>query len=295
MGKLQKIFFAVFVLSAVVYGFMRTVYIIGDGVVAFASDKDNQVIANLKKGVNVIPQGLFRTVTVHYVPMHGTSAVEIFIPLPQLELLKSQHYSIHIPVTVAYSLHADTLAFNRQHLYAQNNYLSELLRVRLVDSIYEHINKYLQPVYQHTLLRTNIQKELLAAIAAVKESCARDGLIIHEISTGSVLLPNYTVYAEGRRFLMEMLQQEKINSLRLNSLQQKLKEDELSSQQRLQYLEKMSGLISKNKEILKYIYIDKLADNVRVIVTSEENTPIDVMANEDSESIKKDLDNFKRQ
>ena len=53
-------------------------------------------------------------------------------------------------------------------------------------------------------------------------------------------------------------------------------------------------MIQKNKDILRYIYIDKLADNVKVIVTSDKEAGFDIFNTEDSGSVKKDVDNFKK-
>jgi hypothetical protein len=214
--------------------------------------------------------------------------------VPPLELIKSDHYSIKIPVAVNYTLDSERLSLAVQKLYADSQYMPLQLQKRLFAIITEKLKKYLLPYYQYNLLQANLQKELVLAIAHVKESCAKDGILINEVITGTIYIPDYAVYIEGRKFLNELLQQEKANTLRLNALQQKLKENEINNAQYLEYLEKMSKIISKNKDILKYIYIDKLADNVKVIVTSDKNVPFDLANEIESESSKKDFDNFKK-
>lgn len=295
MGKVQKFIIAAFIFAALIYVFVRTIVFVGDGVLAFVTDSEGQMIGYLHKGVNVIPQGITSKVKTIYIPLNGSCDIDIVIPVPPLELIKSEHYSIKIPVAVNYTLDAKRLTLDMQKLHADAQYMPLQLRKRLLERLTENLKKYLLPYYQYNLLQANIQKELLLAIAHVKESCAKDGIQFNEVTPGTIYIPDYVVYLEGRKFLNELLQQEKANTLRLNALQQKVKEDSLSNAQYLEYLEKISKLISKNKDILKYIYIDKLADNVKVIVTSDKNVPLDLANESEPESSKKDFDNFKKQ
>ena len=294
MGKVQKIIIAAFIIAALIYIFVRAVVFVGSGVFAFVTDAEGQMLGYLHNGVNIVPQGIVSKVKINYIPLNGSCDVDILIPVPPLELIKSDHYSIKIPVAVNYTLDAKRLTLVVQKLYADSQYMPLQLQKRLLDEITENLKKYLLPYYQYNLLQANIQKELVLAIAHVKESCAKDGILINEVITGTIYIPDYAVYIEGRKFLNELLQQEKANTLRLNAVQQKLKENEINNTQYLEYLEKMSKIIAKNKDILKYIYIDKLADNVKVIVTSDKNVPLDLANESESESSKKDFDNFKK-
>jgi len=294
MGKVQKIIIAAFIIAALIYIFVRAVVFVGSGVFAFVTDAEGQMLGYLHNGVNIVPQGIVSKVKINYIPLNGSCDVDIVIPVPPLELIKSDHYSIKIPVAVNYTLDAKRLTLVVQKLYADSQYMPLQLQKRLLDKITENLKKYLLPYYQYNLLQANIQKELVLAIAHVKESCAKDGILINEVITGTIYIPDYAVYIEGRKFLNELLQQEKANTLRLNAVQQKLKENEINNTQYLEYLEKMSKIIAKNKDILKYIYIDKLADNVKVIVTSDKNVPLDLANESESESSKKDFDNFKK-
>jgi len=294
MGKVQKIIIAAFIIAALIYIFVQAVVFVGSGVLAFVTDAEGQMLGYLHNGVNIVPQGIVSKVKINYIPLNGSCDVDIVIPVPPLELIKSDHYSIKIPVAVNYTLDAKRLTLVVQKLYADSQYMPLQLQKRLLDKITENLKKYLLPYYQYNLLQANIQKELVLAIAHVKESCAKDGILINEVITGTIYIPDYAVYIEGRKFLNELLQQEKANTLRLNAVQQKLKENEINNTQYLEYLEKMSKIIAKNKDILKYIYIDKLADNVKVIVTSDRNVPLDLANESESESSKKDFDNFKK-
>lgn len=294
MGKVQKIIIAVFIIAALIYIFVHAVVIVGNGVLAFVTNEDGQMLGYLHKGINIVPQGIISKVKVNYIPLNGSCDIDIVIPVPPLELIKSEHYSIKIPVSIDYTLDAERLTLAVQKLHADSQYMPLQLQKRLLDRITENLKKYLLPYYQYILLQANLQKELVMAIAHVKESCATDGIRINKVITGTIYIPDYAVYIEGRKFINELLQQEKTNTLRLNVLQQKLKEDEINNAQYLEYLEKISKIISKNKDILKYIYIDKLADNVKVIVTSDKNVPLDLADESELESSKKDFDNFKK-
>lgn len=294
MGKVQKIIIAVFIVAALIYIFVHAVVIVGNGVLAFVTDEDGQMLGYLQRGVNFVPQGIISKIKINYIPLNGSCDIDIVIPVPPLEVIKSEHYSIKIPVSVYYTLDAERLTLAVQKLYADSQYMPLQLQKRFLDRITENLKKYLLPYYQYTLLQANLQKEFVSAIDHVKESCAADGIHINKVITGTIYIPDYAVYMEGRKFLNELLQQEKTNTLRLNALQQKLKEDEINNTQYLEYLEKISKIISKNKDILKYIYIDKLADNVKVIVNSDKNVPLDLANESVSESSKKDFDNFKK-
>jgi hypothetical protein len=294
MGKVQKIIIAAFIIAAFVYIFVRTVVFVGDGVLAFVTESNGQILGYLHKRVNVVPQGIFTTIKAHYIPLNGSCNVDIAIPVPPLESIKSDHYSIKIPVVINYTLNPEQLTLDLNKLYLDTSYLSQQIGIRLSGSIKDAISRYLYPYYQYNALQANIQKEVVVAIDHVKQTFARDGIIIKEVTPGVIYVPDYTVYTEGRRFLLELLTQEKLSTIQLNALQQQLKEDELKNARYLEHLEKISRIIAKNKDILKYIYIDKLADNVKVIVTSDKNIPLDMSNDIESESLKKDFDNFKK-
>ncbi|MEJ5360418.1 MAG: hypothetical protein WHV26_00015 [Spirochaetota bacterium] len=294
MGKVQKIIIAAFIIAAFVYIFVRTVVFVGDGVFAFVTDSNGHILGYLPKKVNVVPQGIFATIKANYIPLNGSCNVDIAIPVPPLESIQSDHYSIKIPVVINYTLNPEQLTLDLNRLYSDRSYLSQQFGIRLSGSIKDAISRYLYPYYQYNALQANIKKEVFVAIDHVKESFARDGINIKDITPGNIYVPDYTVYTEGKKFLIELLTQEKLSSIQLNALQQQLKEDELKDARYLEHLEKISRMIAKNKDILKYIYIDKLADNVRVIVTSDKNIPLDLANDSESESLKKDLDNFKK-
>lgn len=294
MGKVQKIIIAAFSVAALVYIFVRAVVIVGDGVLAVVTDTQGQVLGQLHKGVHVVPQGVVTTITTHYIPLNGSCTVDIVIPIPPLELIKSENYSIKIPMVINYSLNPGQLSLDLHRLYSDAQYLQQQFQMRLLSSIKESIARYLYPYYQYNLLQANINREMVQAIPHVKESLARDGITVKDVTPGSIYIPDFAVYAEGKKFLLELLAQEKLSTMQLNAVQQQLKEGELRNAQYLEHLEKISKIIAKNKDILKYIYIDKLADNVKVIVTSDKNVPLDLTSGSESESSKKDFDNFKK-
>ncbi len=294
MGKVQKIIIAAFSVAALVYIFVRAVVIVGDGVLAVVTDTQGQVLGQLHKGVHIVPQGVVTTITPHYIPLNGSCTVDIVIPVPPLEVIKSDNYSIKIPVIINYSLNPGQLTLDLHRLYSDAHYLQQQFQIQLLSSIKENITRYLYPYYQYNVLLPNINREIMQAIAHVKESLARDGITVKDVTPGNIYIPDFAVYAEGKKFLFELLAQEKLSTIQLNAVQQQLKEGELRNAQYLEHLEKISKIIAKNKDILKYIYIDKLADNVKVIVTSDKNVPLDLASESESESSKKDFDNFKK-
>jgi hypothetical protein len=285
---------AAFIIAAAVYIFVKAVVFVGDDVVAIVTDTEYQIIGLLKKGVNVVPQALFHPVRVTYIPLYGSCKADIIVPIPPLEKIKSKNYSITVPVSIQYTFDAGKLKLDLKSMHSNADYVKEIIIIALVDAVNTQFRKYLVPVYQYFPLQANFQNEFIVVINTVKEVCAKRGLVVDDVKIGNVYLPDYAIYAEGKRFLQELLQQEKDNALQLARLQQKLNEDGLASKQRLEHLEKISELIQKNKDILRYIYIDKLADNVRVIVTSDKEAQFDILNTEDYGTVKRDVDNFKK-
>ena len=294
MSKYKKLVIAAFIIAAAVYIFVKAVVFVGDDVVAIVTDTEYQIIGLLKKGVNVVPQALFHPVRVTYIPLYGSCKADIIVPIPPLEKIKSKNYSITVPVSIQYTFDAGKLKLDLKSMHSNADYVKEIITIALVDAVNTQFRKYLVPVYKYFPLQANFQNEFTVVINTVKEVCVKRGLVIDDVKVGNVYLPDYAIYAEGKRFLLEVLQQEKDNALQLARLQQKLNEDGLASKQRIEHLEKISELIQKNKDILRYIYIDKLADNVKVIVTSDKEAGFDIFNTEDSGSVKKDVDNFKK-
>ncbi|MBP8987684.1 MAG: hypothetical protein KBG92_07760, partial [Spirochaetes bacterium] len=199
MSKFKKMVVAAFIIAAAVYIFVKAVVFVGDDVVAIVTDTEYQIIGLLKKGVNVVPQALFHPVRVTYIPLYGSCKADIIVPIPPLEKIKSKNYSITVPVSIQYTFDAGKLKLDLKSMHSNADYVKEIITIALVDAVNTQFRKYLVPVYQYFPLQANFQNEFIVVINTVKEVCAKRGLVVDDVKIGNVYLPDYAIYAEGKR------------------------------------------------------------------------------------------------
>ena len=79
-------------------------------------------------------------------------------------------------------------------------------------------------------------------------------------------------------------------------LRNSLEKDKIASEAYYEKLSRIGNMIKDNPEILKYIYIDKLAGNIKVIISSEKNA-MPVIFGQDQDvkdsDLKKEIDNLR--
>ena len=101
--------------------------------------------------------------------------------------------------------------------------------------------------------------------------------------TGTAVLPNQQVYNEGIAHAADLRKMDKTIEKELIDVRSAMERDRIKNEQFYGKLKEISKIISANPDILKYIYIDKMAGNVNVILSSD-NSGVPAHAGEGNRS-----------
>ncbi|MCU0846932.1 MAG: SPFH domain-containing protein [Spirochaetes bacterium] len=220
--------------------------------------------------------------------------VELKLPIPELDSLKNDQYTVRIPVSVIYSIDADKF-FYQSYLAERGGELDDAVGKIARGGFSLTLNQYLGPVYRpdafnnfDRITADSIEK-IRADLKAIGVSC--DRLIL----TGSVRYPKMNEYFEGINHKNELRKLEEKNEKDLKMLRSRLKMDKLENEEMFSKLNVLSKIIKNNPDILKYIYIDKISPNVKVILSSDGRVAPGMFDDEKYQPARKktDVDNLK--
>jgi len=299
MKQLLKILFFVLIISAAGYFIYSSVVIINEGNIGIAEDTDDRVVIQvLKPGVNIIWRSIIPCrVDVLRLPVKGSSFFDVTIDIPPLGSLDSRYYSINVPVDFNYRLQPDSLSFDPGELKKGKQFIKHTVEKITAGEINKEFSRYLSPSYNRVILLRQQNDLIKSAFANIKEKCDSLGILITELNvSGNISFPDNAAYYEGLRYYNELRQMERNNSKELIQLKNDLKKKDLSRDKYIDKLERISTLVKGNPDLLKFIYIDKLGGNVKVILSSEKTgVPFGLSLEEikDEQKTTGDIDNLR--
>lgn len=202
----------------------------------------------------------------------STSRVARFdarITFPGFEVLKERYYHIWVPLRVSYRI--DPARFTEVHLLGRQGAVADGLVEKLVErDLQSELNQYLAPAYRRDALPAQVDSALAAAVRALEKDLGEDGIAIMSAGlAGSPALPEMKVYNEGIAHAADLRNIDKKIEKDLLDARSAMETDRMKNEQFYGKLKEISKIISANPDILKYIYIDKMAGNVKVILSSD--------------------------
>lgn len=191
------------------------------------------------------------------------------IVIPGCEDLKKDVYHVHVPVRLKYRVNAARFT-DGARLAGNGTGADELAEDYIRKGLQRELSPYLAPVYQPEALAAQAEGALESAYDTVFKDCADRGIDLVEAKlTGAALVPDRALHLEALqhaanlRGIDNMLEKDLIEE-RNRVTRQKISNEELYGK-----LKVISKLIAANPELLKYIYIDKMAGNVKLILSSD--------------------------
>jgi len=129
---------------------------------------------------------------------------------------------------------------------------------------------FLSPVYQREILAAKMGEIIDTATKSVAAESSPIGIIIENASrAGTAFLPERIVVNEGILHAADLRRMDKNLQMDLIGAKAKVEREKVRNEQLYVKLREMSRIIRDNPDILKYIYIDKIADDVKVILSSD--------------------------
>lgn len=294
--KTFKFFLLLTVIILIGYTVFTTIVKIKSDEFALVIDKrSNYVVMNLTSGWNFVKDAIIpNKILIKRVKKTGNESFKLNYSLPQLKSLNDENYSIIYPIEYQYKI--DQLKLNLLNTKFDTNFINKKVLNIAIKAFEEVITNNLKKGYDPVLIlkRWSIIEDKF--FASVKENSKNYGIKITNIKKfGALNLPKKSDFKEGLKYL------EQISNLKKQYELEKLKTNsqiEKQNKQNLYYyehLEKMAVLIKENPDLLKYIYIDKLAGNKHINpLIGKTGYPMFMKTKNISKPVneKEDIDNF---
>jgi hypothetical protein len=202
-------------------------------------------------------------------PLERDVRYEIRISIPDMENLKEEYYHIRIPLNVGYRIDpqkfSDIAALGRE-----GRPLDDLVKRFFTSVIEKELMAYLYPVYQREAIAARMNIVMETTKGDIDQDLRSHGLVLVRAAlSGAVSLPGRTLYYEGMQYAADLRRKDRSAELGLIDVRGRVERQKIENRQFYSKLREISSIIADNPEILKYIYIDKMGGNVKVILSSD--------------------------
>ncbi len=294
MKEIIKLLIKVLFVSALIYLMAFSIYLRKEDEFLLLKDTNGKVISVFKGRINFIREGCLPwKYSVERRSLKSSFFSTIILPIPSVNLLGEDTYSIKIPVEVAYRIDIDK--FNNFSAISTTDSLERLILSVAEDFLAVILHDMLFSYDQAKFLRN--EGVFNASVAPeVKKRLSSIGI---ESDKFEFILPGYF---PDNKLIAEAIQKTKeIRDINFNIKKQEilLKREALKERGDFDFyyekLLKISSLIKDNPNILKYIYIDKLGGNIKVIISSDKTGLPSMFGDlsESNSSVKGDIDNLR--
>jgi len=271
MKSFFKVFFPLLVVAAVYTAFASYTLVRKDMLTIVIDESSGGVVYAAMEGQRFILYNAlwwkYSTETLH---LRNFSTENIRIDIPSLKELKDDVFAVIIPIKADFSVNPSEMC-DMDMLKNDAEGVRKAIKDELKANLDLSTRDYLLP-YRGDL----IIKEREAILDRLKESVSAEfadkGIIVHDLKyAGVVSAPDDRHYEEGIAHLSVLRRALIENDRKLVELKGQLERDSISAKSLYNKYREMSLIIGKNPDILKYIYIDKMAPNLRLIVSSDKN------------------------
>ena len=224
-----------------------------------------------------------------------TAIINANIAIPSLAALKDDIYSVKIPFSISYRV--DRMNPPDKSVFGGRDSINTYIQ-KFIESICSSVLiDYLEPEYKRKEILKKEAELNDIIIPAVMEKLKSAGIICEKLEIMSKgYFPDEALYREGIVRCRELRDLDFLNIKQQISVENGLVKERSQYELYYEKLLKVSGLIKDNPDILKYIYIDKMGDDIKVIISSDK-TGIPVMfgnpISENKSDLKGDIDNFR--
>jgi len=297
MKTLIKLLIKLFVFCSILYGLYFSLYKSGiDEIIILKDVKSNKVVQVYSTQYNFIWQGVLPwNYLVQKMPVKNSAIINIQVKIPSLSSLNDDTYLIKLPANISYQIDKKNMP--------DISYLNSKLDIEnyIVDKssiiCQTVLMKYIDPVYDRNNISKNEKIIVETMISELLKKIPSMGLVLDKIEFISPgYFPDNKIYNEGLVQNKEMRDLDFSNKKQEILLSKKLIKEKHENELYLEKLLRVSSLLKDNPEILKFIYIDKMGDDIKVIISSDK-TGLPAMFNDSSDgtkpAVKGDVDNLR--
>jgi len=269
MKILFKLLVKLLVFSAIIFGLYFSIYKSGNDEIILLKDKSDNVIQVYISSYNFIWQGTMPwKYTVAKISVKQSAIINIQVKIPSLSSLNDDSYLIKLPVNISYQIDKTNLP-DISHLkskLAVENYIIE--KATLISQTV--LMNYMEPVYDKNNIIRNEKAIIEVMTSELFKKIKSLGIIpdkIEFISPG--FYPDNKLYAEGIVQNKEMRDLDFSNKKQEILLSKMLIKEKHENELYFEKLLRISAILKDNPEILKFIYIDKMGHDIKIIISSD--------------------------
>ncbi|HSV97176.1 MAG TPA: hypothetical protein VLM75_09600 [Spirochaetota bacterium] len=265
--------FAILLLSAAVYLYCTCVFRIGSGEFALARDRESGERLVLGPGFGFVWQGaVWRRLEVARYALRVSEFIEARVAVPPLGELESDYYAIRVPVNAVYEIVPESFRPGSVPAGREGHPGSAFMNDFIEKAFSASLGAYLAQGYDRNAVIRDRDRIAAEAAELVKGRAAKAGISVLGLElSGPMVLPERGTYLQGLAFLADLREIEHNNKKELIVLQNQLEREKLRKKEYLEKLSDVSRLVKSNPDLLKYIYIDRLGNDVRVILAPEKS------------------------
>lgn len=297
MKSLVRWLIKLLIFILVIDGIIFSVYKSGNDEIVILKDiKNNKVIQSYSSTYNFIWQGLLPwNYVVVKIPIKSTALFNIHVKIPSLSSLNDDLYVIKQTANISYQLDKTNLP-DPVYLNSKNDIETYIMErsSKISETV---LMGYIEPVYDKSVILKNEKNIVDTLTSELVRKLKNLGVIVEKlefISPG--YFPDNRLYAEGLIQNKEMRDLDFSNRKEEILLSKKLLKEKYENELYFEKLLKMSSVLKDNPDILKFIYIDKMGDKIKVIISSDK-TGLPAMFNEVEDKtkpdVKRDVDNLR--
>ncbi|MDA3901753.1 MAG: hypothetical protein PF637_14675 [Spirochaetes bacterium] len=312
MKKFLLFILFVVILGGAGYTAYRSVKFTPRGQILVAYDtEDKRIITSSGSGWVIAPYALIPgRVAFYTIETNGTLEVDCSLPLQELELLDDSLYSVSVKLSMRYSVDAKSYIPSASQLEDPAAAIADKLESDLLSEFASIMRPYLNSPFAPDRLREQ-WPDLLVTIEERCRSRAQEyGISVNGIDALTILkIPDEEIYNYGLQLRTDLMELRKKHLVEREALQHSLDLKSIETGTYYEHLQKISDIIAGNPDVLKYIYIEKLAPSVKMIIPVNSDgyafgldkiseTKKDVKKSEDAKESKdkkvsEDIDNLK--
>lgn len=191
------------------------------------------------------------------------------IVIPGCEELKKEIYHVRVPVRLKYRINPGRFT-DGARLADNGRGVDELAGEYIRMGLQRELGPFLGPLYQPEVLAAQVEGALANAYDTVYRDCTERGIDLVEAKlTGLAMIPDRALHLEAIQHAANLRAIDNMLEKDLIEERNRVTRQKISNEQFYEKLREMSRLIAANPELLKYIYIDKMAGNVKLILSSD--------------------------
>ncbi len=288
------------VVGAIAFGSWLSVIKVRPDELAVLEDIRNARITGVyTEGKHFIWQACIPVVyKVHILPLSSVKTWDITIPIPNPTISEKPCLKILVPISFTCSIMPQKIS-DIQILLSGGAKLDSEIKKFLEGFIANEINDKLETKYQRNAVVSGINSAVKNSAEKLDAIYGKKGILVSGVVLyAPVMLPTDEEYARAVRELSELERVKFENEKSFLFLNQKIREERLLNTELYTKLREMSKIIKENPDILKYLYIDKMSDNVKIIISSDKTGFPQALESEIRENVpvqskKKDIDNLR--